>query len=389
MSAPTHGLATPPLPSTEDDLELASMQLPDEAALAAAAAAMAAVAQGHAGSMEQQQAVDEDPTIPEDLDSYLLAAAAASVHAQQQNAGSDDQQKAQSEDSLDSNVTPAAASVATNGTSVNGSDTDDARAAIHDQCRRYTDDLSPFPLPIGKRTAGGCVQHLADLHGAQPTSRDLQRLPFTEATVELGKTRCYWALVSADHSHGKGPTGEHLQFVYLDPILQQHMAEQAGQMVGSDFYDYVHPEERDRVRDEMQKIVESRTLFGSVTRCRYSRVPRIRELLGAINPPRDPEADRYVEDDSFVAIDIIINWIGDGMLLCFFHAIIDKAAEDNDEQHKSDWTNWCGTSGGSFTLRQCDSLWKQVKATPRETVRTPGLNMSFRCWRRVETTVCC
>ena len=356
----------------QNDVSMPSIHVPDEAALAAAAAAMAAAAQAHMNGSDQQE-----PTVADglegsgDLHSYLLAAAAASVHAQQQRNDNDDddsQHKAPSEDSFDSTATPVPNSVYTNGTSVNGSEEDDARAAIHDQCRKYTDDRAPYPLSIGKRTPGGFAEALADHDAAQT----LDHLPLTEATVELGKTRCYWALLSADHSKGNGPTGEKLNFVYLDPILQQHMAEQAASMVGSDFYDYVHPEERDRVSDDMQKIVESRTLFGSVTRCRYSRIPRIRELLGAVDPPRDPEADRYVEDDSFVAIDIVINWIGDGMLLCFFHAIIDKALEDNDEQHKSDWTNWCGTPTGSFTPRQCDTIWKQVKAVPRETVPDSG-----------------
>ncbi|SPO24949.1 uncharacterized protein UTRI_01453_B [Ustilago trichophora] len=356
----------------ENDATMQSIHVPDEAALAAAAAAMAAAAQGQGIALDQQLQPEESASAdasmdgPDDLNSYLLAAAAASVHAQQQRNDHEDLAKAHSEDSFDSTATPVPNSVYTNGTSVNGSEADDARAAIHDQCRKYTDDSAPYPLTIGKRTPGGCAQVLSE--GAQ----NLDHLPFTEATVELGKTRCYWALLSADHSKGNGPTGEKLHFVYLDPILQQHMAEQSALMVGSDFYDYVHPEERDRVSDDMQKIVESRTLFGSVTRCRYSRIPRIRELLGAVNPPRDPEADRYVEDDSFVAIDIVINWIGDGMLLCFFHAIIDKAHEDNDEQHKSDWTNWCGTPGDSFTTRQCDTIWKQVKAAPRETVPESG-----------------
>ncbi|CDR99389.1 uncharacterized protein SPSC_03977 [Sporisorium scitamineum] len=373
--------STPPLPSTDNDVEPPSIQLPDEAALAAAAAAMAAAAQGQAEAVDQQQQQTTDHALgaSDDLNSYLLAAAAASVHAQQQHL-SDDQQKAQSERSFDTANGSISNSIHANDTSINGSDMDDAprAATIQGQCQKYIDDRTPFPLTIGKRTPGGVAELLASTNGGQHASQGLDGLPFTQAKVELGKTRCYWALLSADHSQGSGPTGEKLEFVYLDPILQQHMAEQAGKMVGSDFYDYVHPEERDRVSDDMQKIVESRTLFGSVTRCRYSRIPHIRELLGASNPPRDPEADRYVEDDSFVAIDFIVNWIGDGMLLCFFHAIIDKAAEDNDEQHKSDWTNWCGTPGGSFTLRQCDTIWKQVKAVPRETIPDSGPDHIFQ-----------
>ena len=365
--------STPPLPSADNDVELPLIHVPDEAALAAAAAAaMAAAAQSHSEETIQQQKTTDNHSLgtPDDLNSYLLAAAAASVHAQQQYLA-DDQQTPHSQDNLDSNAASIRTSVHTNGTSVNGSGSNEARAAIHDRCKKYTDDRTPFPLTIGGRTPGG-VAHL------QSASNNLDHLPSTEATVELGKTRCYWALLSADYTRGNGPTGEKLQFVYLDPILQQHMAEQTAKMVGSDFYDYVHPEERDRVLDDMQKIVESRTLFGSVTRCRYSRLPRIREMLGASNPPRDPEADRYVEDDNFVAIDIVINWIGDGMLLCFFHAIIDKAAQDNDEQQKSDWTNWCGTPGASFTLRQCETIWKQVKAAPREAIPTSGPDHVFQ-----------
>ncbi|CBQ70334.1 conserved hypothetical protein [Sporisorium reilianum SRZ2] len=363
LSAKEVGAApsTPPLPNADNNVELPSIQVPDDAALAAAAAAAA-----QAGP-DQQQTTEPGLSASDDLNSYLLAAAAASVQAQQQHLSDDDHQKAQSQQSFDTATTPIP-----NSTYTNGSDIDDARAAIQGRCQKYIDDRTPFPLDIGKRTPGGVAQLLAD------GSQDLDHLPVTQAKVGLGKTRCYWALLSADHSKGHGPTGEKLEFVYLDPTLQQHMAEQAAKMVGSDFYDYVHPEERDRVCDDMQKIVESRTLFGSVTRCRYSRVPRIRELLGAVNPPRDPEADRYVEDDSFVAIDIIINWIGDGMLLCFFHAIIDKAAEDNDEQHKSEWTNWCGTPGGSFTVRQCDTIWKQVKAVPRETIPASGPDHVFQ-----------
>ncbi|GAC99052.1 hypothetical protein PHSY_006649 [Pseudozyma hubeiensis SY62] len=363
--------STPPLPSADD--EMASIQIPDEAALAAAAAAaMAAAAHASEGLERQQQQQQQQHTLhdgadrTDDLDSYLVAAAAASVHAQQQQIS-----HASEEDLLRGSSNPATTPLTTqthiNGTSADTSVMTGARAALHDQCRRYSDDQTPFPLSIGKRT----------LAGRPASSRDSVP-PQLEPRVELGKTRCYWALLSADYSKGNGPTGDKLQFVYLDPVLQQHLDQQSASMVGSDFYDYVHPEERDRVIDDMQRIVESRTLFGSVTRCRYSRIPHIRELLGAINPPRDPEADRYVEDDSFVAIDIIINWIGDGMLLCFFHAIIDKAAEDNDEQNKSDWTNWCGTPTGSFTQHQCDTIWKQVKATPREAFSASGPDHVFQ-----------
>lgn len=45
------------------------------------------------------------------------------------------------------------------------------------------------------------------------------------------------------------------------------MGSEAQKMVGTSFFDYVHPDEKERACDDMRKIVDSRTLFGSVTRC--------------------------------------------------------------------------------------------------------------------------
>jgi hypothetical protein len=44
-----------------------------------------------------------------------------------------------------------------------------------------------------------------------------------------------------------------------------------------------------------------------------------------------------------MAVDIVINWAAEGLVLCFIHATTDLAPSDNDENQKTDWTNWCGT----------------------------------------------
>ncbi|KAG8732702.1 hypothetical protein FRC12_019168, partial [Ceratobasidium sp. 428] len=49
-------------------------------------------------------------------------------------------------------------------------------------------------------------------------------------------------------------------------------------------------------------------------------------------------------DERYIACDVVINWVSDNVVLCFLHAIIDKGKADNDELHKTEWTNWCGTS---------------------------------------------
>lgn len=47
-----------------------------------------------------------------------------------------------------------------------------------------------------------------------------------------------------------------------------------------------------------------------------------------------------------MAVDIVINWAADGVVLCFIHAAVDIVSnEDNDEENKNGWTNWCGTYG--------------------------------------------
>lgn len=44
-----------------------------------------------------------------------------------------------------------------------------------------------------------------------------------------------------------------------------------------------------------------------------------------------------------MAVDIVINWAAEGLVLCFIHAIVDLSPGDNDETQKTVWTNWCGT----------------------------------------------
>lgn len=44
-----------------------------------------------------------------------------------------------------------------------------------------------------------------------------------------------------------------------------------------------------------------------------------------------------------MAVEIVINWAADGLVLCFIHATVDLSPGDNDEQQKTQWTNWCET----------------------------------------------
>ena len=47
-----------------------------------------------------------------------------------------------------------------------------------------------------------------------------------------------------------------------------------------------------------------------------------------------------------MAVDIVINYAADGLVLCFLHAVVDiLPEEDNDENCKTGWSNWCSTYG--------------------------------------------
>ncbi|PWN50611.1 hypothetical protein IE53DRAFT_87207 [Violaceomyces palustris] len=347
---------------------------PDEAALVAAAAAMAAAQghslAGHANAVEESDVSKQAEVLASlssaELGPYFLAAAAGFQQQQQQHEGGAE----------------AAGGV--------GLHPEEAGPQAVPLCSPYHSDLSPFPLGLGKRVVSGLAAREQDRSMGNGASEDTGKYGGQSGIqIGLGKTRCYWAILTTP----PGPTPEDsvmrpqedLRFVYLDPVLQHHLDAQADAMVGSSFFDYVHPEEKDRASDDMKKIVESRTLFGSVTRCRYSRIPRIREMLGAIDPPRDEEAHKYVEDDNFVAIDIVINWIGDDMALCFFHAIIDKGPEDNDENNRTDWTNWCGTPAEAFDVEQCAKMWMQVKARKDLTPDPSGPAHVFQVLQAGET----
>lgn len=92
---------------------------------------------------------------------------------------------------------------------------------------------------------------------------------------------------------------------------------------------------------------------------RYSRLSRIRHTLGhriATSPWE--EADKIALDAHYMAVDIVINWAADGLVLCYIHAVADLTPNDNDEQHKSQWTNWCGTPW--MSVQQVELLYQRL-----------------------------
>lgn len=142
-----------------------------------------------------------------------------------------------------------------------------------------------------------------------------------------------WSLLSAD-----------LQFIYLDPILAAHLEGQATAFVGQSLLSFVHPDERDTAKQDLSNVLNSKTMHGSVTRVRFARLSKVRRDLGLRGPAHNwSEADKIALDSEYMAVEIVINWAADGLVLCFIHATVDLSPSDNDEERKTVWTNWCGT----------------------------------------------
>jgi len=57
-----------------------------------------------------------------------------------------------------------------------------------------------------------------------------------------------------------------LEFLYIDPVLRFHLDQQADAILGRRLLDFVHPDEHTSAHQDLGKVLESRTLHGSVTR---------------------------------------------------------------------------------------------------------------------------
>ncbi|KAL0954809.1 hypothetical protein HGRIS_003755 [Hohenbuehelia grisea] len=173
---------------------------------------------------------------------------------------------------------------------------------------------------------------------------------------KVGQTRCYWSLLDAD-----------LQFIYLDPVLATHLDDQAESLLGKSLLGFVHPDEQASAKHDLGDVLENRSVHGSVTRVRFCRLSRVRRMLGHDGPPAAwPDANKIAVDSNYMAVDIVINWAAEGLVLCFIHAIVDlNPINDNDEVNKTDWTNWCGTP--LMNLDQIQLLYQRLLSCAPQT----------------------
>ncbi|GAA5938109.1 hypothetical protein JCM3775_005344 [Rhodotorula graminis] len=210
-----------------------------------------------------------------------------------------------------------------------------------------------------------------DAHSTRPAMSTSSTSAAPAVFPGIGRIRCYWTILTPQ-----------LEYVYLDPTLAYHMGEWSNAFRGSNVLDWVHPDEREQLADDLlpkeDRVagVESAGVFGSVTRCRYSRLTSILRRLGCQQPPEAAGAEAYALDNDYLNLDITTSWIaGDrkgkgkegqqGAVLCFFHVTADKdPVQDNDKEQRTEWSNWCGASleyPSYLTADQCAELVAALK----------------------------
>ncbi|WFD34011.1 hypothetical protein MCUN1_000839 [Malassezia cuniculi] len=128
---------------------------------------------------------------------------------------------------------------------------------------------------------------------------------------------CFWALVA--HSE---PT-----VFYIDPIAQKFGG---SALVGRAFAEFVHTEDRDRVRGDLIRTAMSSTLFGNMISCRYATLESLRHTA-----------------QTYVSVDIVVNCVYDGIMLAFVHSV--------NERNTS-----CGHTVDPFDAYQARLIYEQL-----------------------------
>jgi hypothetical protein len=108
-----------------------------------------------------------------------------------------------------------------------------------------------------------------------------------------------------------GGTKLELKFVYLDPVLSTHLGPQHLGVLNHGLIDLIHPSEREQARNDLASAIQSDDLQGSVTRMRFSRLSRIRQMCGAqpSDIPLPPDINAVTEDSDYLIIDLVLNWV--------------------------------------------------------------------------------
>ena len=175
------------------------------------------------------------------------------------------------------------------------------------------------PFPVDVRTGLPAVQ------GGAAVSSTPSPLPVP----------CAWAVCS--------DTAEGLEYVYLDPRASRELAAMAPRLRHRSVVDFVCPDDRPRILTQLRNMAQTRTLFGSVIRCRYASNAAMRAKLHGSAPAE------------YLITDIVVNRMGRHLSLCFFHQVEPGSSGLG-----------CGLPPGTMDLTEIHRLWHELCRTSLE-----------------------
>lgn len=143
---------------------------------------------------------------------------------------------------------------------------------------------------------------------------------------------CAWAVCS--------DTADGLEYVYLDPRASRELAGMAPKLRHRSLVDFVCPDDRPRIHAQLRNMVQTRTLFGSVIRCRYASIAGLSAALHGSEPIQ------------YAITDIVVNRMGPQLSLCFFHQVEAAVGESG-----------CGLPPGMLGLVDIHELWNELCRT--------------------------
>ncbi|WFC97818.1 hypothetical protein MYAM1_000538 [Malassezia yamatoensis] len=163
--------------------------------------------------------------------------------------------------------------------------------------------------------------------------------------VSKGPSQCFWALLSTEESSSPaGNSNEAFRILYIDPDAQTLLGPTTSSLVNRCFADFVEPDGRSHAYIDLARIVKSQTLFGSVIRCRFANLSRIRHQLSGTKVEPASASD-------YQSTDIVVNMVAERIMLCFFHAVSGTGMG---------MTGACGNSEHALDPTQSRQLWQNL-----------------------------
>ncbi|CAG8592169.1 8159_t:CDS:2 [Rhizophagus irregularis] len=147
---------------------------------------------------------------------------------------------------------------------------------------------------------------------------------------------CFWALLSQ----------KDLCFVYLSPWLSKTLGSEDDLLLGTSFFDYFHPQEREMARHDLSEFVKKKTLSCSVTTCQYNTIQTIRKKLQQTPVSSSKSSFKQMpsqyspasstmtspnftttttnttsrSNDEYMVMDVGMNVVSQDIVLAFFHS---------------------------------------------------------------------